>query len=92
MSSEVLALEQKIERLVNAIAECDDVSVQYINKQISALHKQRAELLRKPRSEAPAIQKLDFTKLSFDEKKIIASEFIEKILISGKNVNIVWKI
>lgn len=92
LSSEVLALEQKIERLVNAIAECDDVSVQYINKQISALHKQRAELLQKPRNEAPALKKLDFSKLNFDEKKLIAAEFIEKICISGTKVNIVWKV
>lgn len=92
LSAEVLALEQKIERLVNAIAECDDVSVQYINKQIAALHKQREELLQKPKSEAPAIQKLDFAKLSFDEKKMISAEFIEKISISGTNVNILWKI
>ena len=92
LSAEVLALEQKIERLVNAIAECDDVSVQYINKQITALHKQREELLQKPKSEAPAIQKLDFSKLSFEEKKMIAAEFIEKISISGTNVNILWKI
>ena len=92
LSAEVLALEQKIERLVNAIAESDDISVKYINKQIAALHKQREELLQKPKSEAPAIQKLDFAKLSFDEKKIIAAEFIEKISISGTNVNILWKI
>lgn len=92
LSAEVLAVEQKIERLVNAIAECDDVSVQYINKQIAALHKQREELLQKPKSEAPAIQKLDFAKLSFEEKKLIAAEFIEKISISGTNVNILWKI
>ena len=92
LSAEVLALEQKIERLVNAIAECDDGSVLYINKQIAALHKQREELLQKPKSEAPAIQKLDFAKLSVEEKKLIAAEFIEKISISGTNVNILWKI
>ena len=68
------------------------MSVQYINKQIAALHKQREELLQKPKSEAPAIQKLDFAKLSFEEKKLIAAEFIEKISISGTNVNILWKI
>lgn len=92
LSAEVLALEQKIERLVNAIAECDDISVKYINKQIAALHKQREELLQKPKSEAPAIQKLDFAKLSFEEKKMIATEFIDKISISGTNVNINWRI
>lgn len=92
LSAEVLALEQKIDRLVSAIAECDEVSVQYISKQIAAFHKQREELLQKPKSEAFAIQKIDFAKLSFEEKKMIAAEFIEKISISGTNVNILWKI
>ena len=92
LSAEVLALEQKIDRLVSAIAECDEVSVQYISKQIAAFHKQREELLQKPKSEASAIQKIDFAKLSFDEKKMISAEFIEKISISGTNVNILWKI
>ena len=92
LSAEVLALEQKIDRLVSAIAECDEVSVQYISKQIAAFHKQREELLQKPKSEASAIQKIDFAKLSFEEKKLIAAEFIEKISISGTNVNILWKI
>jgi len=92
LSSEVLVIEQKIERLVNALAECTDISVQYISKQIEVLHKQREELLQKPKSEAPATQQLDFNKLTFDEKKLIAAEFIEKIFIIGNQVNINWKI
>ena len=35
---------------------------------------------------------LDFNVLEFGEKKIIAAEFIDRILLIGKDVNIVWKI
>ena len=91
-SAEILSIEQKIERLVNALAESGDIAVSYITKQIEVLHKQRDELMKQSRTEPAKISKLDFKSLSFDDKKIIAAEFIDRILMSGKNVNIVWKI
>ena len=91
-SAEILNIEQKIERLVNALAESGDIAVSYITKQIEVLHKQRDELMKQSRTEPAKISKLDFKSLSFDDKKIIAAEFIDRILMSGKNVNIVWKI
>ncbi|MBR3869838.1 MAG: recombinase family protein [Clostridia bacterium] len=92
VSSKVLAVEQKIDRLVNALAESSDVSASYISKQIEALHKQREDLLQKIPSEAPTMQRINFKDLTFDEKKIIAREFIERISIENKKVNIIWKI
>lgn len=92
LSAEVLLIEQKIERLVGALAECSDVSAQYISKQIEVLHKQREELLKRAQHEPPDVKHLDFDALSFEEKKLIAKEFIERIEISGNNVNIIWKI
>ena len=91
-SAEILNIEQKIERLVNALAESGDIAVSYISKQIELLHKQRDELMKQSRNEPAKISKLDFKSLSFDDKKIIAAEFIDRILINGKNVNILWKI
>lgn len=91
-SAEILEVERKIERLVNALAESGDIAVSYISKQIEALHKQRDELMKRSRTEPAKISKLDFKSLSFDDKKLIAAEFIDNILISGKNVNIKWKI
>ena len=92
LSAEVLLIEQKIERLVGVLAECSDVSAQYISKQIEVLHKQREELLKRAQHEPPDVKHLDFDALSFEEKKLIAKEFIERIEISGNNVNIIWKI
>lgn len=91
-SAEMLSIEQKIERLVNALAESSDVVVSYINRQIELLHKEREELLKQSRSSPTKIKALDFKSLDFDKKKLIAAEFIERILIEGKNVNIIWKI
>ena len=87
-----MEIERKIERLVNALAESGDIAVSYITKQIEVLHKQRDELMKQSRTEPAKISKLDFKSLSFDDKKLIASEFIDRILINGNNVNIKWKI
>jgi len=91
-SEEILGIEQKIERLVNALAESGDIAVSYISRQIELLHIQREELMNKNSSKPAKIKTLDFKSLSFDQKKIITAEFIEKIQIEGKNVNIIWKI
>lgn len=90
-SEELLAVEQKIERLVNALAESSEVSVGYISAQIDKLHKQREALLAQSMSPAPCSKRLDFDAASFEEKKLIAAEFIERILLEDNCVNIVWK-
>lgn len=92
LSAEILNIEQKIERLVSALAESGDIAVSYISKQIEALHKERDELMKQSRSVNTKIYTLDFKSLKFKDKKIIVAEFIDKILLNGKNVNIVWKI
>lgn len=92
VSAELLAVEQKIERLVNALAASSEVSVSYISKEIDKLHKEREELLASICSTSAAPEHIDFDAASFDEKKIIAAEFIEKILLDGNSVNIIWKI
>jgi hypothetical protein len=56
------------------------------------LHKQREELMNQGVSKPSKIRTLDFKSLTFEDKKLIAAEFIDKILIEGKNVNIIWKI
>lgn len=92
LSAEVLAIEQKIERLVNALAESSEVSAPYISRQIERLDKERAELLNRSNAEQPKLQHLDFRKIGFEEKKLIAAEFIDRIELADNNVNIVWKI
>ena len=38
------------------------------------------------------LRKVWRTQMTFDEKKLVAAEFIERILLDGEHVNICWKI
>ena len=87
----ILAVEQKIDRLVTALAESSEISASYISKQIEKLHAEREHLLHEVSHPAPQLLQFDFLRASFDEKKLVAAEFIERIEIEGKNVNITWK-
>ena len=88
----VLEIEQKIDRLVNALAESSDVAVVYISKMIEKLHAEREQLLHTAPHSASQIRRLDFSRSAFDEKKLIAAEFIERIELDGNHVNIIWKV
>lgn len=88
----VLEIERKIERLIGALAESSDVSAGYISKQIEKLHREREELLEASHFNPSAPEHLDFDKATFEEKKLIAAEFIDRILLDGNSVNIIWKI
>lgn len=87
----ILDVEQKIDRLVTALAESSEISASYISKQIEKLHAEREHLLHEVSHPAPQLLQFDFLRASFDEKKLVAAEFIERIEIEGKNVNITWK-
>ncbi len=91
-SAQILAIEKKIERLVNAIAVSDDISAAYISKQIEELHKERISLLEDMGKKSSKKQEIEFYKLGFDEKKMVAAQFIEKISLEDDKVNIEWKI
>ena len=91
-SAEILMIEQKIERLVSVLAESSDISTPYIVAQIEKLHKEREEILSRPKTEYYHAPQLDFASSTFEEKKLIAARFIDKILIEGDEVNIIWKV
>lgn len=89
---EILDIEQRIDRLVNALSESSEVSAAYISKQIDRLHKERERLLSEKTPKQAGIKKIDFPKATFEDKKLIASQFIEKILLDGEKAEIIWKI
>ena len=93
-SQEIQQINARIERLVNALAESSTISISYINTQIEKLHHQRERLLKEIQSSPhKGSQKLriNFDRASFEEKKIIAREFIDKILLKDDTVDIIWK-
>lgn len=92
LSGEILKIEGKIERLVTALSESSEISTSYISNEIERLHKKREQLINKASKENRKPMQIDFKNLDFNDKKIVAGEFIEKIYLKEDNVNIVWKI
>lgn len=95
--AELSAVEEKICRLVNALAEGNSVSVKYINAELLRLDKQKQslreqikQLERLESKKEPA--KFDFEKLQFEEKKAVAFRTIDKILLSLDSLEIIWKL
>ena len=87
---QILALDQKIQRLLDALAESGTVSARYVAQKIEALDQQREQLL-KTSSTTPA-PKLKFQDLSFAEKKCVAQVWIDRILLDDDEIHIVWNV
>ena len=86
----VLDIEQKIARLVDALAESGEAAAPYIAARIGALHIERERLLSPSPRPAPP-QRFDFAALTFEEKKLAAAELIERIELAGECANVIWK-
>lgn len=87
-------LDRKADRVVSAFSESDDVTDEYLHRALSRIIEERNNLMdeikRGKRLSIPT-QKLHFAELPFEDKKIVAAQFIEKILISGEEAVILWK-
>ena len=85
----VLDIEQKIARLVDALAGGGEAAAPYITGRIGVLHIERERLLSHAPHAAPP--RLDFAALPFKEKKLAAAELIERIELEGERANVIWK-
>lgn len=94
VTKQLQQIEQRIERLVTVLSESSEVAVPYINAQIEKLHQQKEKLLQQldQKTGHGKMLRIDFSKAGFDERKMIAGSFIEKILIQNDNVDIIWKV
>ena len=94
-TQELEEVEKKISRLVMALAESSEISVGYISQEIERLHIKKQELeerLKKKRAPDSRARRIDFREAGFEEKKVVAGEFIQRISIVGEEVNIEWKV
>ena len=90
----LLQMDQKINRLVSVMAESDDAPKAYILKEIQRLDREKTQLIQQLKSshKRPTQVQLDWAKLSFDEKKHVASEFIDRILLHDDEATVIWKV
>ena len=95
LTAELRQTEDRIDRLVTALSESSTVSASYISQQIDRLHAQREQILNKMKTEpskSAVPRQLNFETASTEEKRIIAHEFIDRILLKDDQVDILWKV
>ncbi len=80
-AAQLAAIGQKIDRLMAALSESDDLSMPYINRTIQKLEKEREDLTAKHREAhaRPAPTTLNFAALPFGQKKLVAAQFIQAV-------------
>ena len=69
--------------------------VSTMERKLAQIEEERQALLdaRKREMTRPAkIDKIDFPRLSFEEKKTVAAQFIQRINVSRHSVEIIWNV
>jgi len=93
---ELTKIDEKIEKFIASLTEASEITMTYINKEIEKLDKKRNELLKNisfPRQENPnRFKDVVFHRLSFEEKKLVVSQFIDRIMVFDDEIEIVWKV
>jgi DNA invertase Pin-like site-specific DNA recombinase len=94
-SSQIFEIDKKIDRLMEALAEGTAVSIKYINRTVERLEAEKNKLLERNSAKKPkptVTYGFDAGGLSFEEKRQLAQEFIERIELNKDDVTVVWKV
>lgn len=97
ISSALEGVEEKIDRLMCALTESSDLSMQYINRELARLDTHRQSLLSKQEEQylnpkRSELHTIDFPFLQFEEKKLVAKQFIDRILLKDNEAEIIWNV
>lgn len=93
--AEIEELDRRAERLLDAFAESDDLSSVYLKRALKKIDQERQALVAAKTRQVsrPSIsEKLEFSKMSFDEKKLVAAQFVNRINVFTDSAEIVWNI
>lgn len=89
-------IEGKIDRLISALAESNSLTMSYINRSITKLEGQRQVLLERRAkqhgSPAAKLKHIKFGSLGFEQKKLVAAQFIREIKLFGETAEVIWNI
>ena len=91
----MMELDRRAERLMDAFAESEDLPARYLQTALGKIEKERESLRQAQRREAarvPLPEKLVFGELSFEEKKVVAAQFIRRIEVAEDSVEIIWSV
>ena len=93
--SRLSELSRRIDRLLDAFSESEEMSSEYLHRALARLESQRQAILeeRKRDKSRPSLpQKLVFPELSFEEKKAVAAQFIRRIDVGDDSAEICWNV
>ena len=88
-------IDRRADRLVDAFAESEDMDSGYLQRALRRLEEERKVILEAHKREQnrPALpDKLDFPRLDFEEKKLVAAQFIEKINVGEDAAEVIWRV
>ena len=95
---ELVQIDEKISNLLNCIAtgEASDLTVTMINRELEKLatrQKELASYIGHIKKNKVQYKPIDFDELSFEEKKMVVNDYIDKILLfENGDVEIVWNV
>lgn len=96
IQEQVNTIELQIQGLLQRLSKASEVTTEYLNQEVGRLDAQKQQLLRSGtggKNMAKVIrQNIIFKELGFEEKKVTAQAFIERILVYDGEIEIIWKI
>lgn len=88
-------LDRRADRLMDAFAESAELPQSYLQRALKKIEAERQTILeeqqRRRRRTLPAAA-LDFEKLNFEEKKVVAAQFIRRIEVDSDSAEILWNV
>jgi len=94
-SAQLDEIDRRVDRLIDAFSESADMPPAYLQRALARLEQERQEILkaRKRSINRPSLpQKVVFDQLSFEAKKLVAAQFIQRIEVGDDTVEVFWKI
>lgn len=94
-ASQLDEIDRRVDRLIDAFSESVNLNTAYLQRALSRLEWERQEILeaRKRHAAHPALPgKIIFNVLSFEDKKIVAAQFIRRIDVGNDSAEVFWKV
>lgn len=88
-------LQRKADRLLLAYSESSEMTAEYLHRAMHEIENERRALIearRRSEKHIPLFEKPNFPRLSFEEKKSVASLFISRISLADETAEIRWNI
>lgn len=101
LKMQLIEIDDKINNLINQLAEGASVTIKYINQKIADLDSEKQTILEEIKKNTVTDESVDkdkmlemannWNKIQLQEKKKVCQAYIDKILIEEGVINIMWK-